>query len=649
MNDFKTSRELLLEGKILSLGRRRGWRTTTGKLPGGTILCQHHRKERSETTPLWMEPLAHLQREGHPGSGGSVTNRKTPFQYLEFWMQSIFNYTKENCSQKELKQNSPPIFIVGTHRNSVGEKGISENQRKALIKEIFDRIRDGIKDKPYYTHVVSKFYAIENSVKDNKKIQELRKHIEDVAVEEPYMGERIPLNWMTFDDEKGKLSGGKPVMTLKQVMDGFGIEDETELLTMLKFYHDLGHIIYFGGDGAQESQALKDVVILDPNWLIDSFKKILTVKPPKEQTVKYRKFWDRLNDNGILEDLLIDHMWQDILEHKQALLDLMDKFDLLCKRFDEPREEEKSSTASATATQPRPTNASYYVPSMLRQQTSRSLQLETTENNSNVFYVDFKEFLPDGLFHRLVVRALRWSQDLGGAKSANPLLLCDQANVYVDDHHKFALQMVHQSNLAYIKVSVMRVEVYPPPRHVKAPSGDVTCKVKDFVEEHLQDLKTMWIKRINYCISVQCPDKKVFHFLPLNECMAKPEVVCHFEKSHVVIKTDEIQAMFKEESSEEEASAPEDKQPFNDIHLREIAKELGQNWEKLATYLHFTQDDTYKFVTNSQTGVDGAIFNMFTTWKQRFKGGEVEQMKTEMAKALELIDNYVLAEKVRIY
>ena len=52
---------------------------------------------------------------------------------------------------------------------------------------------------------------------------------------------------------------------------------------MLTFYHDLGHIVYFGGDGDCTKQELKDVVILDPQWLIDAFKKVITVVPPREQ------------------------------------------------------------------------------------------------------------------------------------------------------------------------------------------------------------------------------------------------------------------------------------------------------------------------------------------------------------------------------
>ena len=42
---------------------------------------------------------------------------------------------------------------------------------------------------------------------------------------------------------------------------------------MLQFYHDLGVIIHFG----DRSENLNNLVILDPRWLIDVFKKVITV------------------------------------------------------------------------------------------------------------------------------------------------------------------------------------------------------------------------------------------------------------------------------------------------------------------------------------------------------------------------------------
>ena len=54
-------------------------------------------------------------------------------------------------------------------------------------------------------------------------------------------------------------------------------------MTMLQLYHDLGALIYFGGDKTEQEKALKDIVILDPQWLIDVFKAVITILPNEKQ------------------------------------------------------------------------------------------------------------------------------------------------------------------------------------------------------------------------------------------------------------------------------------------------------------------------------------------------------------------------------
>ena len=53
---------------------------------------------------------------------------------------------------------------------------------------------------------------------------------------------------------------------------------------MLNLYHDLGVVIYFGEDDRNRGdKSLSDIVILDPQWLINVFKGVITVKPNAEQ------------------------------------------------------------------------------------------------------------------------------------------------------------------------------------------------------------------------------------------------------------------------------------------------------------------------------------------------------------------------------
>ena len=45
---------------------------------------------------------------------------------------------------------------------------------------------------------------------------------------------------------------------------------------MLTFYHDLGRIVHFGSL-SREKRVLSDMVILNPQWLIDVLKEIITI------------------------------------------------------------------------------------------------------------------------------------------------------------------------------------------------------------------------------------------------------------------------------------------------------------------------------------------------------------------------------------
>ena len=54
-----------------------------------------------------------------------------------------------------------------------------------------------------------------------------------------------------------------------------------DLETMLQFYHDLGRIIYFG-NLSRDKAFLKDTVILDPQWLIDVLKEVITIRTQED-------------------------------------------------------------------------------------------------------------------------------------------------------------------------------------------------------------------------------------------------------------------------------------------------------------------------------------------------------------------------------
>ena len=56
--------------------------------------------------------------------------------------------------------------------------------------------------------------------------------------------------------------------------------------------------------------------------------------------------------------------------------------------------------------------------------------------------------ISDGLFHRILTRAIRWSQECGGHE---PQLYYRRARFYLDDEHDYVLEM---APLHFARISV---------------------------------------------------------------------------------------------------------------------------------------------------------------------------------------------------
>nr|KAG5714043.1 hypothetical protein BaRGS_020371 [Batillaria attramentaria] len=465
-------------------------------------------------------------------------------EYMDFWMRSIHAHAAENtCENVDNTTLSPPIFVVGTHRNSLHD---DPDIRAEMVEEKFSDLRDFLTGRPYTQHLVTPFFAVENSFEGDEQIVRLRAEIERVAGQQPYMGEQMPIRWLRFEQElTQKGDGGTHCAALSQVKEmarNHGVETEEELRTMLAFYHDLGLLIHYGvgTDGtASPDTVLANTVVLSPQWLAQTFRQVVTGKRPSDQWKLHADKWDRLEQQGILDEALIGQLWPEAVDQKAVLLGLMEKLDLLCP-------------LSPTSLQGQMEEGqSYIVPMRLPQCKDLSkIYVQTPEDV--VFYLHFSGFLPDGLFFRILNRTLMWSQERGGRDQC---LHQRVARFYLDANHDVVLHMAHKQ-LHRIKVVVMNVreqEATSSKRKGK-PSSEACAQVRNFLESTLADLRHLWMKRIAYHMCITCPCDRVcerhklegcqeeacLHFLNLDECLVNKVVCCE----HRRVKTDEFQAWF---------------------------------------------------------------------------------------------------------
>ncbi|XP_033120265.1 uncharacterized protein LOC117119551, partial [Anneissia japonica] len=147
-------------------------------------------------------------------SSKTVVLEETNLERLHFWLKSIHANGKVSGQAAGQQQLSPPIFIVGTHMKKLSG---NKTRREQKLKEIEEKIFLSLKDTPYERHVVRKLFAVENSLKKDKGISELRSHLEKVCLAEPYMDFLTPVTWLKLlADLEEKQNEGKHCLKLEE-------------------------------------------------------------------------------------------------------------------------------------------------------------------------------------------------------------------------------------------------------------------------------------------------------------------------------------------------------------------------------------------------------------------------------------------------
>lgn len=316
----------------------------------------------------------------------------TNLDYLDFWMSSVYSLTSSSAIRQDAivsdSKNLPPVFLVFTH----ADKPYCEKDSRELAVEVYGILRD--QSKIYRGHLFKDVFVVDNtksgSDSECQEVVRLREDILTVAKNLPQMKERIPLKWLRYENILQLLNkeGYKwiPVEKARQVaMEKCGIDDGKQFQTLLNFLHDQKMLIHFN-----EPPELDNMVILDPQWLIDIFKRVITIPryEPSEDCVE--ELWRNLEKNGILDERLLEHAWKPLVHGQEtinSLIAIMERFSLLCPW---PSND---------------TNKQYLVPSMLMSPASDDvLKLLASVQIPSLFVRFESGRVPPGLFPRLVLQ-----------------------------------------------------------------------------------------------------------------------------------------------------------------------------------------------------------------------------------------------------
>ena len=341
---------------------------------------------------------------------------KTNLDYLEFWMTWVASIANQDENQQirldQSQMNIPPVFLVCTH----ADKPCGGADPFVLAREVFG----SLETKPYKNQLYQDVFVVDNTKSGSKaecsEVKRLWEKVLNVAKELPHMKEDYPIKWLRFEKAlQTTVKEGKKWIFLEETRliasKLCHIEDDQGFATLLNFLHDQRILIHF-----DSSPLLNNMVILDPQWLVDLFTSVITVKPGPYEG-KERELWRRLQTEGILEYKLLELVWDPLLIPKEifpSLLKIMEKFSLLCPW--------PSSDASC--------GKQYLVPSMLMSHPPRDIIKLVASAQIPSFCIKFESGqVPPGFFPRLLLQYFQWGQDEFWS-AENPQLYANFARFY---------------------------------------------------------------------------------------------------------------------------------------------------------------------------------------------------------------------------
>ena len=330
--------------------------------------------------------------------------QKTNFDYLDFWMSSIYSLVSNNTNRQETSSSEtfPAVFLACTHADKPYTKKGNPSRK------IFGDLRK------IYGSLLKDVFLVDNTKSGSNDecegVKELREKVRSVAAKLPQMEQKIPLKWLRYEKvlylmrkegrEKISIEDARKIAS-----DKCGINGEENFRTALNFLHDQKVLINF-----DESPGLERMVILSPQWLVDVFKEVITFKGFNHNDKNFERLWWEFEESGILKRELLDHVWKRFIDDQntcESLIEMMEKFSLLCQWPSEGNTER------------------YLVPSMLKSKPASKFPNPGVETPS--LFVKFKSRrvpqggvpqgreppgrVPPGLFSRLLLLFHHWVQD----------------------------------------------------------------------------------------------------------------------------------------------------------------------------------------------------------------------------------------------
>ncbi|XP_076084515.1 uncharacterized protein LOC143055269 [Mytilus galloprovincialis] len=313
----------------------------------------------------------------------TVENQGLDFEgsanYVSFWFDAIHCY----WSTTKKGKLDPPIIVVCTNE----DKRKEPSERDKLQKQFKENLGQVMKDQDKKGHLRN-VYFISNTEDTDIVFEEIRKDISRQAMDMQDWCKNCPLKWLLFQQVLLKLKDSKiPISSTKTLLkiakhEDIDISEKSEVKRCLQYCNDNGTVIYF------DEENLEDYVILDPKWLINAFRCLVSDKI--DNVIEVSDDWQKLKDTGQLTDSLISRLFQKeptlkFDDNKAHLIEVMKRFDIIVNLKD---------------------STELYMPCMIKSCSFSEVQRQFFDGSQSIhktswLCLEFK-FLPPAFFNHII-------------------------------------------------------------------------------------------------------------------------------------------------------------------------------------------------------------------------------------------------------
>ena len=262
-----------------------GWLGNVTAFQRGTPSTPFHCIKQTPLLPPLVLACTNIDRP-------AVANK--PNQFHEFFDRESFSSYKKHL----VEADSPSALCLSNHYETLVNKSEEE------VPEI-----------PYGGHHL------------------LRREIDYLARLMPYMHDRVPVQWVKFEQLIYGLQQQKKVILLyedlaRYIQEHCKLSGPLQVLPVLSHFHDVGVISYF-----YRHPELCNLVITNPQWLASALSSLITSNPGKWITPEVKNAFSKLGREGVVEKEMLQlayrcaHMRQRYWNEMVFILNCMD---LIC-------------------------------------------------------------------------------------------------------------------------------------------------------------------------------------------------------------------------------------------------------------------------------------------------------------------------------